>query len=369
MSGRNFVKEALIASTSARKVAILGAGFAGLSVAYHLIRYSQGRFAIDLIDPEPLGKGASGISLGLLHPYTGKKAQRSWRASSCLDEVHRLLTASAEALHKPVILSKGIFRPAVSKEQEAVFIQRAEEEEKVDWWDSKKAMRQISGLALPEEGGGLFIEEGWTLHVQHYLEGLFHAAIRHGVIFKQMSGLEPDFTKCYDTIAVCLGANAIGFGPLQSLPMKPVKGQIIQLEWPRELPPLPMSVIADKQIVMSPDHKSCSIGSTYEHDFSDHHAHLEKTAEALLPKITPCFPALKEAKVIGCRAGFRASPKERFPLLGRLDEKFWFLAGLGSKGLLYHGWLGKRLARSIIEDSTKFIPPEVFHEVQPHKQS
>ena len=352
------------------KIAILGAGFAGLATAYYITHYSQGRTRIDLFDPEPIGKGPSGISLGLLHPYMGRKAMRSWRSKSCLHEVHRLITVASGAIEKPIVLSKGILRPVLGSEQAALFQERAQENpEQLEWWSHDASMAAIPGLVLPTHGGGLYVKEGLTLNVQNYLQGLFRACLSHGVVFKQIRGLDSEMIKNYDKVIVCLGANSLGFGHFHTLPMKPIKGQILRLKWPHDTPPLPMSLVGDKQIVMSLDQKSCSVGATYEHKFQDLLAHKEQAYSEIMPKISTYFPALANAEVLECRVGFRGSPANRFPLCGKFEEKFWFLTGLGSRGLLYHAWLGKRLAQAVCVDDLTLIPPEVLHELQPPPQS
>ncbi len=59
------------------KIAIIGAGFAGLAGAYYLSEH----FQVTLFDLKGIGGGASGISSGLLHPYPGEKGRRSWHAA------------------------------------------------------------------------------------------------------------------------------------------------------------------------------------------------------------------------------------------------------------------------------------------------
>ncbi|XP_039164619.1 uncharacterized protein LOC120291399 [Eucalyptus grandis] len=56
------------------RYAVLGAGFAGLSVAWHLLRHSPEKLhlRIDIYDESGIGGGASGIAGGLLHPYSPK---------------------------------------------------------------------------------------------------------------------------------------------------------------------------------------------------------------------------------------------------------------------------------------------------------
>lgn len=86
-------------SQSRLRYAVLGAGFAGLSVAYHLLKQSpkDSNLRIDIFDEVGIGGGASGVSGGLLHPYS-PKAKLLWRAAECWDEALRLLTVAEAAL-------------------------------------------------------------------------------------------------------------------------------------------------------------------------------------------------------------------------------------------------------------------------------
>jgi glycine/D-amino acid oxidase-like deaminating enzyme len=61
-------------SSCSSRYAILGAGFAGISVAWHLLKESpkELRLSVDVYDEVGIGGGASGVSGGLLHPYSPK---------------------------------------------------------------------------------------------------------------------------------------------------------------------------------------------------------------------------------------------------------------------------------------------------------
>lgn len=60
--------------SSIRRFAVLGAGFAGVSVAWHLLQHTRScePVSVDLYDESGIGGGASGVSGGLLHPYSPK---------------------------------------------------------------------------------------------------------------------------------------------------------------------------------------------------------------------------------------------------------------------------------------------------------
>ncbi|MCH9625863.1 MAG: tRNA 5-methylaminomethyl-2-thiouridine biosynthesis bifunctional protein MnmC [Chlamydiales bacterium] len=346
------------------RVAILGAGFAGLSVSWFLLHYTSGTIKIDLYDPLPIGSGVSGLSSGLLHPYVGKKAKRSWAATRCMNETHRLLTEASQALNHPLILSKGILRPALSSQQIKDFQIVAKENSDTEWWDAQTCLTKIPGLHIPAEGGGLFIRDGLTVDTQKYLEGLWRACALLGTQHYQTMQVPAEKLMAYDRILVALGPSTKNFPNLQDLPITPVKGQILELKWPSNLQPPPHSLISQKYLVMDREQKKCFVGATYEHDFTSPEPDESIARAQILPKIYEYYPALQGAEILGCYAGFRAKPKTNLPLVGMLNEKVYFFTGLGSRGLLYHAWVGKHVARALLTGDSKHFPPEIHHLVE-----
>lgn len=333
------------------KVAVLGAGYAGLGLAWHLLRYSKGRISLDFYDPAPLGMNASGISLGLLHPYAGKRANKAWNAQSLLDEAHRTISASTQAIGQPVILSRGLMRPAIKDQQISDFQKRAQENpSELKWLSSEEAKEKETQLILPKEGGALYIEEGLTLNVPLYLEGLWRACINLGALFHQTAAITDEKLAQYDQVVVALGANSLALPALKELPLTPIKGQILVSKWPTQFPPLSMSLAGGKQIVMHHDSRTVAIGASYEREFTNLEPDIEKAKQELLPEVAPFLPHVAQSEVIGCRVGIRACSPDHLPMIGQVNEKMWFITGLGSKGLLFHAYTGKLLARCLLDN-------------------
>jgi glycine/D-amino acid oxidase-like deaminating enzyme len=351
------------------RIAVLGAGFAGLATTWHLLNYTQGSTTIDLFDPEPVGSGASGLSSGLLHAYSGKHAKKSWEADRCLKETHRLITVASQAVRQPLVLSKGILRPALLEEQIADFENCSKTHADTQWWDKKRCESTIDGLTLPSQGGGLFIPDGLTIDAKKYLLGLWQACALLGTQLYSEALIRPSDLDRYDRILVAIGPLSTRFPPLKDLPITPVKGQMLELKWPTHVPPLPHSLISQKYLVMGPDYTTCFVGATFEHYFDSLNADLKKAKQEILPHILSFFPALNEAEVIGCRTGCRASTSgdRHLPLVGKVSDKIYFFAGLGSKGLLYHAWLGKRVARAILSSQEKHFPPKAYYRLPEKK--
>lgn len=124
------------------------------------------------------------------------------------------------------------------------------------------------------------------------------------------------------------------------------------------------------------------IGSTWEWNSTNYSQNVpneeaSKAMEELVPKALAVYPGIKNWNLTGARAGLRAMPPltshGSLPLLGRVDDfvggneceedgacKFWLFTGLGSRGLLYHGWLGKVLAQAVLTCNEDLIPCELL---------
>lgn len=344
------------------RVAILGAGFAGLATTWYLLYHTQGGVTIDLYDPIAIGSGVSGISSGLLHPFAGKHAKKARDAEDKINAVHRLIQEAAAGAKKPLVISKGILRPAVTAQQIEDFKKCASlYPEETVWWNKELSEEKVKGLVFKDQAcGSIFIKHGLTIDVPSYLQGLWQSCALLGCQYHQTSILTEKDLKHYDRIVFAVGYAAKGFKPLDHLPIELVKGQVLNIKWPQDLPPLPYSLVSEGHLVMSADRKSCIAGSTYERNFSSNQPDLQTAFPEIQRKIAPFFPAINEAEIISCHAGVRAaSQKNHLPIVGKLSDKFWYAAGLGSKGLLYHGWIGDALARALITNNPDAIPPEV----------
>lgn len=343
------------------RIAILGAGFAGLSTAWHLLYNSQASVSIDLYDPIPIGHGVSGISSGLLHPYGGKQAKQAKEAAKKIDAVHNLIKHASQALNQPLILSSGILRPAITQQQITDFRQCALEHSDTEWWNKEKCEAKVKGLHIPQDhGGGLFIKQGLTLDVPKYLDGLWQSCALLGTQYIQTAMIKEQDLARYDRIVFALGYAIKGFKPLEALPVESVKGQALILKWPLGIPPLPFSLISEGYLVMGKETSSCIAGATYERTFTTHLPEPAVAIPEIRRKISTFFPSLAEAEIISCQAGIRAASKHNHqPLVGKTSDKFWFITGLGSKGLLYHAWLGNLLSLALLKDDESLLPKDL----------
>ncbi|EPP30257.1 FAD dependent oxidoreductase family protein [Chlamydia psittaci 08-2626_L3] len=340
------------------RIAVLGAGYAGLSVTWHLLLHSQGTATIDLFDPVPLGQGASGLSSGLLHGFTGKKAMKPPLADLGITSTHSLITEASKALHIPIVLSRGIIRPAVDDEQAEIFMKRVEEfPNELEWWEKARCEMTVPGIVA--NLGALFIKNGVTINNNAYINGLWDACANLGTQFyDELIENISDIEEFYEHIIVTPGANAHFLPELQKLPLSNVKGQLIEISWPKDLAMPQFSINGRKYMVANTENNTCILGSTFEHNQPEIVPDENVTYNEIMPPILSLFPDLKDATILNYYAGMRSSSSTRLPLISRIKENLWFLGGLGSKGLLYHGLTGDMLAQAVLKQSTAYIAKE-----------
>ncbi|EFJ51714.1 hypothetical protein VOLCADRAFT_87449 [Volvox carteri f. nagariensis] len=88
--------------------------------------------------------------------------------------------------------------------------------------------------------------------------------------------------------------------------------------------------------------------------------------EALRQSACGVWAPLSNWQVAAVREGVRALPPRTthgsLPLLGRLaaERPWWLVAGLGSRGLVYHGWLARLTADAVLYDKEDGIPGELM---------
>ncbi|WP_213357535.1 NAD(P)/FAD-dependent oxidoreductase [Chlamydiifrater phoenicopteri] len=341
-------------------IAILGAGYAGLSLAWHLLLHSQGTAAIDLFDPVPIGEGTSGMSSGLLHAFTGRKALKPYRASDALVSAHYLITETSKVLGHSVVLSSGIVRPASDEEQLTLFQKRVEEfPQELEWWEKSRCELEIPGIVIPDDGGALFIKDGITINNEEYMQGLWMACSNLGTqfydeIIENISDIE-DF---YDHIVIAPGANWDVLPETKDIPLNKVKGQLLKVELPKSFQTPKYSINAHKYMVSHATDGTYMLGATFEHNLADDEPNQEVAYNEIFPALLPLFPQLKEAQIIDCFSGVRVSSPTRKPVTAQIKDKVWFVGGFGSKGLLYHGLVGDMLAKAVLAKSTAYIDKE-----------
>jgi glycine/D-amino acid oxidase-like deaminating enzyme len=331
------------------KIAIIGAGFCGLAVAWHLLElYSSTgmTLSITLFDSKGIGQGASGTSAGLLHPYSGAHAKLNWRGKEGVSATKQLIRVAEQALGKSVAIESGILRLALKAVQEEDFRQCATLHPlDTKWIDAQKVQQIAPGCA---HAPALWIPRGITVYSALYLQGLWEALVKRGVqLVKQKIHSLRDLSP-FDQTVIATGAETTQIDELSKLPLSLIKGQVLELTWPTQLPPLPCPLNSQAYLVMTQGNRSCLVGSTYEKGYQIAEVDQKTAEKEILPKALALFPPLRESRVLSCSAGMRTAGPQHRPLIKQLSSSQWLLTGMGSKGLLYHALFAKELAQQIL---------------------
>ncbi|XP_020587150.1 uncharacterized protein LOC110029269 [Phalaenopsis equestris] len=397
---------------SSARYAILGAGFAGLSVAWHLLQHSskESGMSIDIYDESGLGGGASGISGGLLHPYS-PKGKLLWRGSESWGECLKLLAAAERALELsyssklghdqscsldgPIILRRGILRPGTNETNVEILKANAQNcltSCPLDLLAGQAATSLVPNLSVPFNFA-VFMPLAMNIHPKRYLKALFMAcknfanevsstaqAMTEISLFKKHVERLHELDGEYDAVVICLGAKAEMLPELSgNLPLRNCRGIIAELELPAdvgEYSDQSPSILSDAWLAFQGP-QNLLMGSTWDWS-SNNYSSLVSSSEAaeamkeLLPKVSVVYPNIKKWEFVRARAGLRAMPPltpfGSLPLLGSVGEavgrkggncRCWLVGGLGSRGLLHHGLMGKLIAGAVVSSNEGVIPSEL----------
>lgn len=324
-----------------KSIAIIGAGFAGLALAYHLID----SHSVTVFHEKRIGKGASGISAGLLHPYAGAKARNNWRGQEGMQATLPLLEAAQKETSKLVYRKEGILRLAINEAQEENFQSCSKRNPDVLFFTKEEVQEIVPGVA---NRSGILIESGITVYPEHYLLGLQSYLDKRGVKWVEEKVSSLNQLSKFTLAIVAAGAGLFSIQGVPDLKLTRLKGQILTVPWPESEPPLPITLNSEIYMVMSPDQKTCSVGSTFERHFNHNDVDKEVVNSYILPKLYALYPALKDIKPIDYRAGIRIAAPGHLPLIKKISSNCFVLTGLGSKGLLYHSLIAEELAKLVV---------------------
>lgn len=323
------------------RIAIVGAGLAGLAATWHLSNF----FSVTLFDSKGIGGGASGIAAGLMHPFSGAHAQFNRHGFEGMQATLRLLDIASNALKQPVADFSGLLRPVTTLVQQKNYAFCSSQfSEHVQWWTQEKCQHAFPSL---QNAPGIFIPCAVKVNCPAYLKGLWKACENRGARFIEMNIFSMEELKDFDAIVAATGAGSKHICELSHLKINTVKGQLLELEWPANMPPLPFSLNSQAYLLSHFEHPSCYAGSTFERNALSIEPDIEIAKQEIFPKLAAMIPQLQYAKVIGCQSAFRVSTPTRLPIAEKIKERLWIFTGMGSKGLLYHALYAEKLAAQI----------------------
>lgn len=338
------------------KIAIVGAGFCGLATTWNFLHQFSDlpNLELTVFDSNEIGEGTSGMAAGLLHPYAGAHAKLNWRGIEGFKASCELISIAEEKLQSPVTAhGKGILRLAATIKQQNDYLKSpALLDSNISWLDEKACQEMVPNcLKCP----ALWIKQGLTVYCAEYLRGLWIACEEKGAQFYKSSINSLNNLKDFSIIIITAGALCHTIKELSHLPLKTVKGQMLELSWPRHIPRLPCALNSHAYIVMKPSTESCLVGSSYERNFKNTSVDLESAIAEIMPKAEHILPSLAQAEIIQGYTGLRSVTLNHLPFCEKLHTNVntWILSGMGSKGLLYHALMAKELVTTIRNSISK----------------
>ena len=242
----------------------------------------------------------------MVHPYPNKEGKLVKHGLEAMRLTGELIDTAEKFSDEPVALRTGILR--------------------ADWKD----------ISLNDDfekrEDGIFIKTGMTVDVKSYLNGLLKSL--PSVEFRKTAfdGKEVDN---FDRVVWAIGAGIQE--KRYDLPIQFVKGQAFIMRHPTLK--LDHSVVDGGYISPMSDNRFL-VASTYEHHFVDDKPDYESAA-AILRRRHKRFDEFELLEIFSavrvCRKGSYT------PIIEQVGEKEWIFTGLGSKGLLYHGYYAKEL--------------------------
>lgn len=352
-------------SDSPRRIAILGAGIAGASVARAL--RAEGATPV-VVDTGPAGGGASGNPAALVTP-------RFDAGGGPVAALFAQAFARVVELYERQAPGSVIARGALQLEAQARDAQRFDRIVQSDLFEPGALTRlsaEQAGERLGEtvEVGGLWIRDALVIEPAAILAAWLEGC---DLLKAEVARLEPDggvWRLIGADGGTLLEADAViiaaGFGAarlLPGLPLQPVRGQASFADGPQS----PVPAAWGGYVV--PTRTGVLFGATHDRDETDLTVRPEDHARnlALLAQRRPVLAAGLSATSLTGRAGLRAATPDRLPLAGPAPDApqgLHVLSGLGGRGFVLAPLLAEHLAATVL-DAPRPLPRALAATVDP----
>jgi glycine oxidase len=312
------------------RVTVVGAGVVGYAIAYELA--ARGAQA-DVIDPRGSGQGATRASAGILAPYIEGHSKALLQIGvSGLAHYDSFVARVAADAERPIEYRRTGTLQVARSDDEAVQLERAARALVTSGvphtcLDGDAARRLEPSLAETVRMGLLVPQHGYV-GVSTLMSALVEAARRRGTTLSpaRVSGVDlhgpsvavttSEGTFTTDAVVVAAGSwsGGIPMTPAAPLPVRPVRGQILQLRFPK--PPLSRVIWGTAGYMVPWEDGRVLVGATVEDAGFDETVtvagvwHLLETAIGLVPSVESA--AFDEARV-----GLRPATTDELPIVGR----------------------------------------------------
>ena len=325
------------------EVVVVGAGVIGLASAW---RAAQRGLRVLVVERNAPGAGASGVAAGMLAPVT----EAEWGE----EELLRLNLESASAWpafcdelekasgeHLSFAASGALVVAADRDDAEELrrlhAFQRSLGLEAE--WLSPSACRELEPGLSPRVGGGILAPHEHHVEPRAVVRALAQAAHRAGVELRtgaEVESVEPDGVLLRGGERVAAGQVVVAAGAwsgaLGAPPVRPVKGQIVELRarggrLASRLVRTPRCYVVDR------GDGRVILGATVEERGWDTSVTVDGVY-TLLEAAWEVLPDVRELEWVGAQAGLRPGTPDNAPLIGRDDQGVVWATGHYRNGVL-----------------------------------
>ncbi|MCS7297382.1 MAG: glycine oxidase ThiO [Bacteroidia bacterium] len=344
------------------EIGIIGAGAAGLSVAWQLARRGKPPLVFEAHTP---GSGAMTASGGMLSPAYEAQYEELPLLRAMIASRQRYPEWAAQ-LGDIGYVESGTYELALLPE-DVPYVQRRMEFElqqglRVEWIESSELRRRLPHIS-PRIPGGTYAPDEGHLIPELLRDRLVEAILRDGGSILSHTPAQrieflpgtfrvytPQGTYEVDQLLICTGVPLAGL----SLPFKvyPVRGQMIAIESPAaDWLPAPVryfNKLAGYGYAI-PKRDYIILGGTAEEKGRDPSLTVGGVLD-ILRRAYHVFPDLYESRILRWWAGLRPATASRLPILYKDPSRpLYYVNGLYRNGILLAPLIGEGIAQWILE--------------------
>lgn len=342
---------------SALRVAVVGAGIVGESVAWRL---AVAGADVTVFDPDP-SRAAARVAAGMLAPVTEAEYGEDHLLTANLEAAQRWPGFVAELEAESGLdcghAATGALSVAVDADELAVIDRHgaflAECGLKAERLSGRDARRMDPALS-PSTRGAWWVPDDTQVDPRAVLAALAAANDARGVTVEPRAVTEvaartvttaEGTTWSFDTVVVTAGWAT---GPLLGLAVRPVKGQILRLrDSGRSV--IPRRIVRGVEVYVVPRPTGeIVVGATTE-DRGDDRSVTAGAVRHLLDEATRIVPGLDEAELVETSAGLRPATADHAPILDTIDGVV-VAAGHHRNGVLLSPWTADAVAAAVVGD-------------------
>ncbi len=315
----NYTQRHKPSSPSPGTVAIIGAGLAGTACAHVLRQYGLN---VKLYDSTGIAAGASGNDLGLINPRLSalRTAESDFYTSA-----YALALRTLQMLPNIDFEQVGALHLIMDAEKQKRLYQTQK-----NWaWSpehmvlvSAQEASEIAGITLDNEA--LYLADSGFVSPRKLSAALAEGTDCEVRQITTLDDIEAD---------VIILANGAGAAILADLPIHTVRGQITQIGTETTSQSLRCNLHYGGYLSAAREGRHM-VGSTFQR-WIDHTETMEEDNAYNLSMMTKAVPSLQaNYRVMGARASLRCASKDRFPLIGVLNDSVYLSVAHGSHGIV-----------------------------------